>query len=195
MRQRVGVGLVIFMKHQKGGWCENANHQFKDSLMENSSKMVRERKHKDVECGRVYRIYDVRDPSVTLYVGSTEKSINGRFATHISHPRNKPMMDYMLGNDLDNFKCELLQQLDNTTRALLHQTEQGYIDRLMPRFNKHRAFLTAEQSKQQCRYHNQKRARTCIICYCGKRVSLPNVAAHRKSKKHQAYIALEGLRI
>jgi len=38
--------------------------------------MAYDRKHQDVECGRVYRIYDLREPSDTLYVGSTVNAVS-----------------------------------------------------------------------------------------------------------------------
>ena len=144
--------------------------------------MVYKRKHKDIECGRIYRIYDLREPSDTLYVGSTLGPVCFRYANHMMHARvknykgrNHAMYDYMLQEDPDNFHWELLHQLDNTTRALMHQAEQEYLDRSKPRFNRNHAFLTEVEYSR------------LITCGCGTVVVRYNLLRHTKTKKHQAY--------
>ena len=158
--------------------------------------MVSERKHKDVECGKVYRIYDVREPGVTLYVGSTIKPVSLRYANHMImlqsklRTRNDAMYDYILQEGADNFRWELLRQLDNTTRQCMHQSEQYYMDQLKPRFNKKRAYISKEQ------YRADQYAK--LVCACGSVIMNKNSSTHKKSNKHQAYearIALKGLRI
>ena len=156
--------------------------------------MVSERKHRDVECGKVYRIYDLREPGVTLYVGSTEGPVSFRYANHMLcvrgkglKSRNHVMCDYMVREGVDNFHWELLHQLVGTTRTLMRQAEQEYMDQLKPRFNRSRAYTTKEHATAQ---QNAK-----IVCACGSETTKRCYATHKKSKKHQAYIALEGLRI
>ena len=113
--------------------------------------MVHERKHKDVARGRVYRIYDLREPSVALYVGSTVGPVNFRFCNHMMHIRCKKsriknkMYMYILQEGPDNFHWELLQQLDKTTRTTLRIAEQGHMDRLKPKNSAHTGRTNSER--------------------------------------------------
>ena len=157
--------------------------------------MVHERKHKDVARGRVYRIYDLREPSVALYVGSTVGPVNFRFCNHMMHIRCKKsriknemyMYMYILQEGPDNFHWELLQQLDKTTRTTLRIAEQGHMDRLKPRFNKLRAYRTDEQRKRQLREFALRRK----TCACGSVVAYGVYARHKRTKKHQRYVTLQ----
>ena len=157
--------------------------------------MVHERKHKDVERGRVYRIYDLREPGVALYVGSTTVPVNFRFCNHMMHIRCKKsrikneMYMYILQEGPDNFHWELLQELDKTTSVLLRIAEQGHMDRLTPRFNKLRAYRTDEQRRRQLREFALRRK----TCACGSVVAYGVYARHKRTKKHQMYVALQKL--
>ena len=166
--------------------------------------MVQERKQKDIECGKVYRIYDLREPSDTLYVGSTTNPVNYRFATHIhsaryknTKHRNHALCDYMIAEGIDNFGWELLQQNENTTMVLLRTAEQAFMDKLKPRFNKNRAFRTHEDMKMMCcKRSNEQYAihgRVKVKCECGSDVVKWALKKHKETKKHLAYVALQKL--
>ena len=161
-------------------------------------------KRKDIKCGKVYRIYDLREPSDTLYVGSTENDVCYRYANHImcirstKKYRNHALYDHMMGGP-DNFHWELLRQLENTTMELLRKSEQEFMDKLKPRFNRNRAVCLYENNKKlewrmRSKKSYDKLGGIKVKCECGAMVTRKNLKKHTRCNKHQKLIALQKLK-
>jgi hypothetical protein len=103
----------------------------------------------------------------------------------------------MIAEGIDNFGWELLQQNENTTKVLLRTAEQAFMDKLMPRFNRYRAFRTHEVMKMMWRKRSNEQyaihGRVKVKCECGSEVAKWYLNKHKKTKKHQRLIALQKL--
>ena len=120
---------------------------------------------KPIEVGKIYGIYDVRVPSTTIYIGSTETMVCVRYIDHIMKAlskteglrTNSPMYTHMCEEGLDNFRWRILHRIENTTRLELRKKEQGFLDEYQPRFNRNRAFCSPSVRLRDQRLRQRKR--------------------------------------
>ncbi|GMF38045.1 unnamed protein product [Phytophthora lilii] len=159
-----------------------------------------------------------QDESI-VYVGSTTLSLERRWAKHtVAYKRwneskvrcGAMIYHHFREHGIDAFAIHLVSEHEIEERKNLLQFEQLVIDSTNC-VNKNAAMLTDDQKREyQQQYHmenkdqiaeqrQQYRAanknkinvsnRRKIDCVCGASVSNRNMAAHRRSKKHQQYVS------
>lgn len=151
-----------------------------------------------------------------VYIGSTTKELAVRLCEHQSRYRKCELIRQCMSHTLftkygiDGCSIELLEEVSFDDINDLRKKEQYFITEYGNRcVNKQHAFMTEEDRKEYKRqyrkdrkdlmkeylhtyYQNNKdRWSKCnekITCECGVSASKRNMAAHRKSQKHQAYL-------
>ena len=97
--------------------------------------------------GKIYKLVNSVDDFI--YIGSTCLPLSGRFYTHKTEAKRKPLPCHRHFNTIgwDNVRIVLIENVVAEDRDQLIQREQYYIDLLKPSLNKHSAFVDCPHGK------------------------------------------------
>ena len=159
----------------------------------------------DYMLGLIYKVIDIRlvqgDAGYCVYVGSTTQQLTKRMYAHRHKSKSKwaPFHKYINEQGLDNFKIVLVEPCPCRCRAELNMREEHWRCKLRPTHNVYRAHTTKAQStddhtnaQKKHRVENPEKYkaknRLMVVCECGAETTKPNIARHRKTKKHIAFM-------
>ena len=124
-------------------------------------------------------IYKIEHKNLPItYVGSSTNSLRHRFNKHkweySQNKSNISIFEYFDVHGLDNFQMKLIKKYDIVDIKHLRAYEQLWINKI-DCVNKHLAFSPFPRSYK-------------ILCPCGGKSRISDMARHRKSKRHVRYL-------
>tara|TARA_R110000803_G_C11775331_1_gene295854 strand:- start:57 stop:512 length:456 start_codon:yes stop_codon:yes gene_type:complete len=135
---------------------------------------------------KIYKLYSNNLPDI-IYIGSTTQTLNQRLSKHVCHAKSKHNASRQI-IEAGDFYIDELEAYPCASLVEMRMREQHWMNNHVC-CNKHRAFRTKEEKKEQKRVQavkdNIKRLKK-VQCFCGGKYLLKNKAQHYKSKKHQA---------
>jgi len=171
---------------------------------------------KDYSKGKIYKI--VNDENDKFYIGSTVQKLCDRMTNHRTDKKFKCAI-HKLGIDLYNCSIILIENYPCKNNEELRTKEREYFDKYKKEckdifLNIRRPIITKEEKKELHRIKSkewnkknkekynklqnteeykkkrEKNTKTKITCECGRTITKGHLSDHKKTKIHQAYIAL-----
>ena len=145
----------------------------------------------DYALSLIYKVVDIRlvqgDAGYCVYVGSTTQKLTKRMYAHRHKSKSKwaPFHKYINEQGIDNFRIVLVEPCPCRGRAELNMREEHWRCKLRPTHNVYRAHTTKAQSTDD---HTNAKKKHTEKCECGVETTKPNIARHRKTKKHLAFM-------
>jgi hypothetical protein len=142
----------------------------------------------------IYKIVHLTKPEL-IYIGSTS-NFNMRRSQHKikskdADPKIKLYKSIQENGGWDQFKCEVVEEIEINNREEGRIRENKFIEELNAVLNNNRAYITKEQAKEAVKeYYNAHRdelilkKKSKIACECGCLLSRSNPYTHRQTKKH-----------
>ena len=159
--------------------------------------------------GRVYKIYC--NETGECYYGSTEETLSRRLSKHKGDYKRwkKGKSSYMYSYKIierGNYVISLMEEGEFENRDYMHARERHYIENLecvnknVPNRTKKEYMVIFKETHPEYQKEYQKewyeknkehiaeKRKQKITCECGRDISDRNIARHKKTKKHLAYI-------
>ena len=153
-------------------------------------------------------IYKITSPSGRVYVGSTKRKLRERWAVHKGLHRlwkaggHRYCSSYLLFDETgnpDDCKCEVLEHIEDL--GVLKERERHWVESIGAEcVNDRKPYVTAEEIRAKNAGHFRAKYATNreeilakqavkVTCECGAIHRMDVTAKHKRTHKHQAYIA------